>query len=350
MARGTDFGGIHSHRDLNLIQQLVEVQPAEPKLNLVDIPGADGSRDLSSLPAGRVVYSDRSITWTFALYPGEKWDAKHRQVSNALNGRECKITLDTDPDYYFQGRVIVKKYNHDRTLHQITVEAICRPWILKQHPTRVFVPFCGKNLLDTTEGNQLTQVYGSVEYIPNGFRKSGRYFVGFPVRVNPDTTYFLSVNIRRITGASTPASGGRIAIYDKRVQVSVAQFSSAEGDAVFTFNSREHTELNVLFYSDSDAELGVYEFTNAQVEPLRATAYEPYTPEPEKEVILLNERKPVVPTIICSGETTITMNGGSYVLAAGTHEVLDFMLETGETQVGLNGTGAVHIFYQEGSL
>ena len=350
MARGTDFGGIHSHHHLDLIQQKVEVQPAEPKLNLVDIPGADGSRDLSSLPAGRVVYSDRTITWIFALYPGERWDAKHRQVSNALNGQECRITLDTDPDYYYQGRLTVKKYNIDRTLRQITVEAICRPWIMKQNPTRVFVPFCGKNLLDTTEGNQLAQVYGSVEYIPNGFRKSGRYFVGFPVRVNPNTIYFLSVNIRRITGASTPASGGRIAIYDKRVQVSVAQFSSAEGDVVFTFNSGAHTELNVLFYSDSDSDLGMYEFTNAQVEPLRATAYEPYTPEPEKEVILLNERKPVVPTIICSGETTITMNGGSYVLAAGTHEVLDFMLDPGETRVGLNGTGAVHITYQEGSL
>ena len=135
MARGTDFGGIHSSRDLRLIQQLVEVQPAEPKLNLVDIPGADGSRDLSALPAGRVVYADRSIEWTFALYPGEKWDAKHREVSNALNGRECKITLDTDPDYYYQGRLSVKKYNHDRTLHQITVEAICRPWIMKQDET-----------------------------------------------------------------------------------------------------------------------------------------------------------------------------------------------------------------------
>lgn len=137
MARGTDFGGIHSSRDLRLIQQLVEVQPAEPKLNLVDIPGADGSRDLSALPAGRVVYADRSIAWTFALYPGEKWDAKHREVSNALNGRECKITLDTDPDYYYQGRLSVKKYNHDRTLHQITVEAICRPWIMKQDETTI---------------------------------------------------------------------------------------------------------------------------------------------------------------------------------------------------------------------
>lgn len=137
MARGTDFGGIHSHRDLNLIQQRVEVEPAEPKLNFVEVPGADGSRDLSTQPAGRVTYKDRKIIWTFALYPGDNWDTRHHQVSNALNGLECHITLDSDPGYYYQGRLAVKKYKLDNTLRQITIEATCRPYCLKQEPTVV---------------------------------------------------------------------------------------------------------------------------------------------------------------------------------------------------------------------
>lgn len=137
MARGTDFGGIHSHRDLHLIQQKVDVQPAEPKLNLVNIPGADGTKDMSELLGGRLVYKDRKATWTFALYPGEDWDAKHRQVSNELNGKRCKITLDTSPEYYYLGRVTVKKYNKDKALRQITVEATCQPYILKHQLTAV---------------------------------------------------------------------------------------------------------------------------------------------------------------------------------------------------------------------
>ena len=36
MGRGTDFGGIHSYRDLNLIQQTVEEQPAEPVVDDVE--------------------------------------------------------------------------------------------------------------------------------------------------------------------------------------------------------------------------------------------------------------------------------------------------------------------------
>lgn len=135
MARGTDFGGIHSHRDLNLIQQTVEESPAEPKLNLIDIPGANGSVDLSEQPAGRVVYNNRTIRWVFGLYPGENWAAKHRQVSRALNGRRCRITLDEDPDFYYDGRVAVKEYARDQTLRQITVEATCAPYMLKQMET-----------------------------------------------------------------------------------------------------------------------------------------------------------------------------------------------------------------------
>lgn len=350
MARGTTFGGIHSHIDLNLIQQKVEVEPAEPKLNLVEVPGADGAVDMTEQPAGRVTYKTRKITWTFALYPGENWDAKHQQVNNALNGRGCDITLDTDPEYYYRGRLSVKKHNVDRSLRQIIVEAICQPYKLRQAQTHVFAPFCGKNLLDVSEANQLAQMYGSVEYIPGGVRKSGPYFVGFRVFVKPNTLYYLSGNAKKITEASAPANGGRIAIWDKDVRAAVASFGSFEGSRVFSFNSGNHTELTVLLYSDSDQTVGVYEFTNLQLEPLRATTYEPYTVEPEKEVTLLNDRKSVVPTIICSGPTTIEVNGGSYSVNAGTHKILDFQLDEGETRVQLTGTGAANIIYQEGSL
>ncbi len=141
MATGTDFGGVHSSRDLHLIQQKVDVQPALPKMNFISVPGADGSKDFSTLPAGRVVFEDRSITWTFALYPGENWDAKHSQVSGALNGRCCKITLDSDPGHYYKGRLKVSKYNVDGVLRQITVEAVCYPYKLKQNETKITETF-----------------------------------------------------------------------------------------------------------------------------------------------------------------------------------------------------------------
>ena len=128
MAKGTDFGGVHSSRDLHLMQAKVEVQPAKPKTKFIDIPGADGSKDYSESPAGRVVYSTRKITWTYKLYPGDNWVAKYTEVSNAINGLNCQIRLDDDPDYFYLGRVSVDKYDSDSILHTITVTATCQPY------------------------------------------------------------------------------------------------------------------------------------------------------------------------------------------------------------------------------
>ena len=218
MARGTDFGGVHSFIDLHLIQQMVDVQPAEPKLNLIDIPGGDGAKDMSTQPAGRVVYKDRTITWTFALYPGDIWAEKHRQVSGALNGKYCRITLDSDPDYYFLGRLVVKNYKVDNQLRQITITASCRPYMLRQAETVVKVS-------------------------------------------NLSTTY--------------------------------------------------------------------------------------------RTLDLVNDRKPAIPTISVTAETTLRWNGGTVTLAPGTHKILDIELQEGINKLEAKvtaGTGSITLTYQEGAL
>lgn len=218
MAIGTEFGSLHSNIDLHLIQQSVDVQPAKPKLNLIKIPGADGSKDLSEQPAGRVVFEDRKIEWTFALYPGDNWEEKHSEVSGHLNGKRCRITLDTDSEYYYMGRLTVKKYKVDGLLKQITIEATCYPYKLKQQ--------------ETTVG---------------------------PL---PLTSEF-------------------------------------------------------------------------------------------RTVYLTNNRKPVVPTVKVTTETTIKWSGHSYVLSAGSHKILDLELLEGVNTIEVcanNGTGSITVVYQEGAL
>lgn len=137
MAKGTTFGAIHSDTDLQLIQQRVDVSPALPKTKYIDIPGADGSKDMTEALGVGVKYSDREITWTFALYPGADWYTKQRQVSGALNGLACHITLDDDPDYYYDGRLTVESYASDKLIKTITVKAVCRPYKRKQADTTV---------------------------------------------------------------------------------------------------------------------------------------------------------------------------------------------------------------------
>ena len=136
---GVSFNEIHSYRDLNLVLSKVGVSPASPKTVYVDIPGADGSLDLSEA-LGEVKFSDRTFKFTFTMHPGgdlseSAWEAKKTQVSNRLNGLACQITLDKDPGYYWQGRATVDEYQSTKRLRQFVVSAVGRPYKLKQKVT-----------------------------------------------------------------------------------------------------------------------------------------------------------------------------------------------------------------------
>lgn len=136
MARGTTFGQLHSNVDLHLIQQSVKVGPAVLRTSYIQVPGADGSLDLTDA-LGTVNYDDRELSWTFALYPGDNWAERRQKVNNALNGLSCKITLDDESGWYYSGRVEVTEQATDKLLRTIAVKAICRPWRYKFNPTTV---------------------------------------------------------------------------------------------------------------------------------------------------------------------------------------------------------------------
>lgn len=127
---------LHSFHDLNLVLAPFVLPPATPKINLLDIEGMDGSLDLTEAN-GEVKYYDRELKFTFTVFPGDEMTFEERQtfVSNALNGRRCKITFDKDPDYYFIGRCTVNEYLCDKRLCQIVITATVAPYKLLQQET-----------------------------------------------------------------------------------------------------------------------------------------------------------------------------------------------------------------------
>ena len=67
--RGISFGNIHSYYDLNLILSKAEIPPAEPKENYIDLPGGNGSLDLTEVH-GEVKFKDREgCKFTFTMNP-----------------------------------------------------------------------------------------------------------------------------------------------------------------------------------------------------------------------------------------------------------------------------------------
>lgn len=137
--KGIYFDDIHSFYDLNLVLSKVDIPPAVPKITMVDIPGGDGSVDLTEA-FGEVKFKDRECTFTFTVFPYDDFEEKKREVNGLLNGKRCKITLDKDPDYYWEGRLSINEYASNKNLHQIVVGATVAPYKVKQEVTTVFAP------------------------------------------------------------------------------------------------------------------------------------------------------------------------------------------------------------------
>lgn len=139
--KGISFGNIHSYHDLNLILSGSDIPPAEPKETYVDIPGADGTVDLTEA-VGEVRYNDRTCKFTFTMAPDDAmtWEEKKTEISNLLNGRTAQITLDKDEEYYYIGRCRVDEYLSDKRINQIVITARVRPYKLKQSETILQYP------------------------------------------------------------------------------------------------------------------------------------------------------------------------------------------------------------------
>lgn len=155
----TQFGSIHSGTDLHLVPESIEIEPAEPKLNLVEVPYRNGSVDLTEALGVGVTYNDRAIKWAFSLYPGADWAEKRSEVSNAINGKRLHITMDDDSGWYYDGRVTVSGHKSDKLYHQITVEATCAPYKRKATESSVSAEL-------STVSSEISLAIGQMPLVP----------------------------------------------------------------------------------------------------------------------------------------------------------------------------------------
>lgn len=131
---GIRFGNVHSLYDLNLILSSVSIPPAKPKTIFVDLPGADGSVDLTEA-FGKVNFSDRECSFLFTVLPKYDFEQVKHEISSILNGKRTRIVVEKDPEYYWNGRCYVDEYKSDEGLNQIVVAAIVDPYKLKDPKT-----------------------------------------------------------------------------------------------------------------------------------------------------------------------------------------------------------------------
>lgn len=108
-----------------------ELSAPEYQSNMVEVPGRDGSLDLSTaLTDGEPRYKSRTLTATFETSEGTRLERKSRldTMVNRLDGRRMDIQLPDDDTRYITGRVHVAVAYNDPAHGAVTVTAVCDPW------------------------------------------------------------------------------------------------------------------------------------------------------------------------------------------------------------------------------
>lgn len=125
------FGTKNSYDDFGLILTDKNIGFPEPKLEEVDVIGADGVIDLSEVLNDDIKYKTRKLQFTFTVLKGNKyWASTVADVANYLHGKKLRIHMDFDPAYYYTGRCKINSFKTSKRLCTITIDAECEPYRL----------------------------------------------------------------------------------------------------------------------------------------------------------------------------------------------------------------------------
>lgn len=125
------FGTKNSYDDFGLILTDKNIGFPEPKLEEVDVIGADGVIDLSEVLNDDIKYKTRKLQFTFTVLKGSKyWASTVADVANYLHGKKLRIQMDFDLAYYYTGRCKINSFKTSKRLCTITIDAECEPYRL----------------------------------------------------------------------------------------------------------------------------------------------------------------------------------------------------------------------------
>ena len=152
--KGITFGNYHSYDDLNLVLNSKEIGSPEVKVNEIDIPGADGSLDLTEF-FGEPKYENVTHKFQFStIVPQSQFLSVFSKVKNVLHGKKMRVILDDDPHFYYIGRLHVSQFTNDKRIGVVSIEAGCEPYKLKLDKTVVSKTVNGTEAIILTNGRK----------------------------------------------------------------------------------------------------------------------------------------------------------------------------------------------------
>ncbi|MBR3002850.1 MAG: mtfA protein [Clostridia bacterium] len=166
------FDDINTYNDFGLLVQEIIISEPPVKEEYVDIPGGDGKLDFSTALTGDVKYDNRTITIKLAKVKNENCYNEYSNVQNALHGKNMKIILSKDPNFYYIGKVKVKDFERYTVLQNIVIECDVEPYkydLTSSAEDWLWNPFSFENgIINETKEIEVT---GSADVVIYGRRK-----------------------------------------------------------------------------------------------------------------------------------------------------------------------------------
>ncbi len=149
MYYSVNFGDKNTYDDWHLVpDSRPVVMPPEPKTTMIEVPGANGSIDLSESLVGYPVYQNRKGSMTFIVLNGyEDWTSIYSKIANYLHGRRLRMSLEDDPDWFYEGRFNFKEWvsNNDGTWSNVEIEYEVDPYKYYKNLSTYILTLSGGN-------------------------------------------------------------------------------------------------------------------------------------------------------------------------------------------------------------
>jgi hypothetical protein len=124
------FGEKNTWDDWHLIPQSRPVfLPPDLKTSYIEVPGTDGTKDLSEALTGEIKYKNRQGSISFYVDNGHKpWEIVYSEIMNYLHGQQMKAYLEDDPGFYYEGRFSVNTWRSEKNRSEIVIDYNVAPY------------------------------------------------------------------------------------------------------------------------------------------------------------------------------------------------------------------------------
>lgn len=129
-AHSATFGNMNSWTDWHLIPTSKPVISVPSiKVKQVDIPGANGSIDLTNILTGYPLYNNRTGSLDYILAPGfGSFEDTVAEVMMALHGKRMNLYLTDEPNCYYTGVFYVESIKADAKVSGISIKYELSPF------------------------------------------------------------------------------------------------------------------------------------------------------------------------------------------------------------------------------